>query len=74
MGTMQQQVEMPITSLKSEPPTSDFQIMERIPERETNSRIPGNRLPDQPNRRVWTRMQVVWEGGSCEAFPYPDNA
>ena len=54
MGIVQQQVEMPIASLKSEPPTNDFQIMEWIPERETNSRTTGNRLPDQPNRPVRT--------------------
>ena len=70
---MQQQVEIPVASLKSEPPTSDFQIMERIPERETNSRTPGNRLPDQPNRRVRTRTHGGVGGGRCEAPPYPDR-
>ena len=72
MGIVQQQVEMPIASLKSEPPTRDFQIMERIPERETSSRTPGNRSPDQPNRRVRTRTHGGVGGGSCEAPPYPD--
>lgn len=72
MGIMQQQVEMPIASLKSEPPTNDFQIMEWIPVRETISRTPGNRLPDQPNRRVRTRTHGGVGGGSCEAPHYPD--
>lgn len=34
MGIMQQQVEMPIASLKFEPPTNDSQLMERILERD----------------------------------------
>ena len=84
MGTMQQQVEMPIASLKSEPPTSNSQLMERILERENlvralkrvrkNKGAPGvdGMTVDQLTgylRRHWPKIKEDLTQGHYRPFP-----
>ena len=82
MGIMQQQVEIPVASLKSEPPTNDSQLMEWILERENLVRA----LKLQFVRALVSLgivcltsriavygpvCTVVWEGGVVRLLPIP---
>jgi RNA-directed DNA polymerase len=85
---MQQQVEIPVASLKSEPPTNDFQLMERILERENlvralkrvrkNKGAPGvdGMTVEQLDgylKRHWSKIKDDLLNGRYRQIPKPEG-